>query len=74
MFILHSFNLHGTSLGCFHTIFCYSIARSCETLAIPWTVACQVPLSLGFSRQEYLSGLPFPSPGELPYPGIVQLG
>ena len=30
----------------------------------PWTVACQVPLSMGFSRQEYWSGLPFPSPGE----------
>ena len=37
---------------------------------IPWTVACQVPLFMGFSRQEYWSGLPFPSPGELPDPGI----
>ena len=36
----------------------------------PWTVACQAPLSLGFSRQEYWSGLPFPSPGDLPNPGI----
>ena len=36
--------------------------------ATPWTVACQVPLSLGFSRQEYRSGLPFPSPGDLPDP------
>ena len=34
-----------------------------------WTVACQAPLSLGFSRQEYLSGLPFPLPGDLPHPG-----
>ena len=34
------------------------------------TVALQAPLSMGFSRQEYLSGLPFPSPGELPDPGI----
>ena len=34
-----------------------------------WTVACQAPLSRGFSRQEYWSGLPFPSPGELPNPG-----
>ena len=32
----------------------------------PWTVACQAPLSMGFSRQEYWSGLPFPSPGDLP--------
>ena len=36
----------------------------------PWTVAHQAPLSMGFSRQEYWSGLPFPSPGDLPYPGI----
>ena len=35
-----------------------------------WTVAHQAPLSMGFSRQEYLSGLPFPSPGNLPDPGI----
>ena len=39
-------------------------------LAIPWTVACQAPPSMGFSRQEYWSGLPFPSPGDLPNPGI----
>ena len=36
----------------------------------PWTVAHQAPLSMGFSKQEYWSGLPFPSPGELPNPGI----
>ena len=36
----------------------------------PWTVAYQVPPSMGFSMQEYWSGLPFPSPGELPNPGI----
>ena len=35
-----------------------------------WTVACQVPLSMGFSRQEYWSGLPFLPPGDLPNPGI----
>ena len=38
------------------------VARSCLTLVIPWTVACQAPLSKGFSRQEYWSGFPFPSP------------
>ena len=37
--------------------------------ATPWTVAHQAPLSMGFSRQEYWSGLPFPSPGDLPDPG-----
>ena len=38
--------------------------------ATPWTVACQAPLSVGFFRQEYWSGLPFPPPGDLPNPGI----
>ena len=38
-----------------------------ETL---WTVACQAPLSMGFSTQEHWSGLPFPPPGDLPNPGI----
>ena len=36
----------------------------------PWTIACQAPLSMEFSRQGYWSGLPFPSPGDLPNPGI----
>ena len=36
----------------------------------PWTVACQAPLSVGFSRQEYQSGLPCPPPGDLPDPRI----
>ena len=38
--------------------------------ATPWTVAYQAPLSMGFSRQQYWSGLPFPSPGDLPDPEI----
>ena len=46
------------------------VAKSCPTLATPWTVARQTPLSMGFSRQECWSGLPFPSPGNLPDPGI----
>ena len=37
--------------------------------ATPWSVALQAPLSMGLSRQEYRSGLPFPSPGDLPDPG-----
>ena len=36
----------------------------------PWTVACQAPLSMGFSRKEYWNGLPFPPPGDLPDPMI----
>ena len=43
-------------------------AQSCLT-ATPWTTAHQAPLSMGFSRQEYWSGLPFPSPRDLPDPG-----
>ena len=42
------------------------VAQSCE----PWSVARQAPLSMGFSRQVYWSGLPCPSPGDLPDPGI----
>ena len=41
-----------------------------QLFATPWTVAYQSPQSMEFSRQEYWSGLPFPSPGDLPHPGI----
>ena len=44
--------------------------QSCLTLCDPMMAAHQAPPSLGFSRQEYRSGLPFPSPGDLPDPGI----
>ena len=44
--------------------------HSCLTLCDPWTVAHQAPLSLGFSRQEYRSGLPYPFPGDLPTQGL----
>ena len=40
------------------------VAKSCPTLVTPWTVARQAPLFMGFSREEYGSGLPFPSPGD----------
>ena len=46
---------------------CFSHVRLCAT---PWSVACQAPLSMGFSRQEYWSGLPCPPPWDLPDPGI----
>ena len=46
------------------------LAKSCLTLATPWTVAHQAPLFLRFPRLEYQSGLPFPSPGDPPHPGI----
>ena len=46
------------------------VAQSYPTLCPPWTVAYQAPPSMGFSRQECWSGLPFPSPGDLPEPGL----
>ena len=49
---------------------CCLIAKSCLTDATPWTIAHQAPLSMGFPRQEYWSGLKFPSLGCLPDPGI----
>ena len=49
---------------------CFSRVQLLETLR---AVARQAPLSMGFSRQEYWSGLPFPSPGDLPEPGIEQV-
>ena len=47
-----------------------SLTQSCLTLLQPMNCSCQAPLSMGISRQEYWSGLPFPSPGDLPNPGI----
>ena len=44
-----------------------------DSFATPWTVVHQAPLSMGFPRQDYRSGLSFPSPGHLPYPGIQPL-
>ena len=46
------------------------VTKSCSALVTPRTVACQVPLSMGFSRQEYWSGLPVPSARDLPDSGI----
>ena len=48
------------------------VAQLCLTLCDPmdWTVAYQAPQSMEFSRPEYWSGLPFPSPGDLPHPGM----
>ena len=61
--------------GIFHVIIFKAggdglVSKSCLTLVTPWTIPFQFPLSMGFSRQEYWSGLPFPSPGDLPNPGI----
>ena len=58
VFCLHSFKVKVKSLSCV------------RLFTTPWIVAHQSPPSMGFSRQEYWSGLPFPSPGDLPNPGI----
>ena len=47
-----------------------SVTNWCPTLVTQWTAACQAPLSMEISRQEYWNGLPFPSAGDLPDPGI----
>ena len=49
---------------------CVLVARLCLTLCDPWIVAYQAPPSMGFSRQEYWSGLPFSISGALPDPGV----
>ena len=58
-------NFRRLKRGC--VLNCSVVSDSCVT---PWTVAHQAPLSLGFSRQEHWSGLPFSPPGHLPDPGI----
>ena len=49
---------------------CVLVTQSCLTLLTPWTVVHQVPLSMGFFRQEHWTGLSFPFPGDLPDSGI----
>ena len=75
--IIHSSKKRETTClsveGCVYVCVCarvlspFSHVRLCVTL---WTVACQAPLYMGFSRREHWSGLPFPSAGDLPDPGI----
>ena len=63
-----------TGVGCRFLLQCMKVKvkslSRVRLFATPWTVAHQAPLSMGFPRQEYWSGLPFPSPGDLPDPGI----
>ena len=49
----------------------FSCSVMSDSFANPWTVSCQAPLAMGFSRQEYWSGLPFPPPGDLPDLGLA---
>ena len=57
------------SISFLHCTHACSVAQLCLTLT-PWTIAHQAPLSMGFSRQEHWIRFPFPSPGDLPNPGI----
>ena len=54
---------------CEHCLCACSVASMSDSVT-PWTVARQAPLTMGFSRQEFWGGLPFPPPGDLPDPGI----
>ena len=65
--LLKIFTTNGWFCGCY----CLVLKESCLTLCDPMDPreACQAPLSMGFPRQEYWSGLPFPPPGHLPHPG-----
>ena len=58
MMVLHNLNIKSQLLSCV------------QLFVTPWTVACQVTLSMEFSRQEFWNGLPFPSPRDLIHPGI----
>ena len=65
MDVLVSFFLKALKLDC-----CLVTKTEADSSATPGTVACQTRLSMGFPRQEYCSALPFPTPGDLPHPGI----
>ena len=54
----------------FRVVVVFSHRVLSDSFVTPWTIGYQAPLSMGFPRQEYWSGLPFPSPGDLPDPGI----
>ena len=60
-----SLPLNGKRVGCVG-----QVTSAVSDFITPQTVVCQAPLSMGFSRQEYWSGLPFPPPGDLPDPGV----
>ena len=66
---LHHLPFWGSKSLCEALVVVQSLSRV-WLFVTPWTVACQAPLSMVFARQEYWSGLPFPTPGDLPDPGI----
>ena len=69
--VLFAFDLNSLCVCvCVCVCVCLLVMQLCPTLCDPWTVARQVPLSMGLPRQEYWHGVPFPPPGDLPNPGI----
>ena len=68
-FLVIETNAFGTYIQWSFCCWCL-VVKSCMTLVIPCTITHQAPLSMGFPRQEYWSGLPFLSPEDLPDPGI----
>ena len=69
-FVVRTPNLSSTLLTHFEVHVRAQSLSHVQHFATPWAVACHAPLFVGFPRQEYWSGLPFPSPGDLPNPGI----
>ena len=58
-------------MGCHFLLQCIQVKSESEVAqSTPWAAAYQTPLSMGFSRQEYWSGLPYPPPGDPPHPGV----
>ena len=69
-FSLIAFRSSLLNLPYFFSSVCVLVSQLCSIFCNPWIVACQAPLSMEFSGQEYGSGLSFPTPGDLPDPGI----
>ena len=64
------FEDHWRAVGFVFQVLCVQLLSCVRFFMTPWTVALQAPLSMGFSRREYWSGLPCPPPGDIPNPGI----
>ena len=62
--------ISGHASSCENYVVIVRLLSHVQLFVTPWTAACQAPLFMGFPRQEFWSGLPFPSPRDLPDPGI----
>ena len=70
LFTMLFYSIHSSGSVSFKALLFSSLKIMSGSFVIPWTIVLQTPLSMGFPRQEYQSGLPFPSPGDLPDLGI----